>query len=88
MNTSFVATALAALVLAQPALTDTVHLYGSAPVIVVGGPSSDTEVGRDAVASDPSTWRWYVSTVLDNRSRLPFEPAAAIDASRFVKGRQ
>jgi len=90
MSTSSIVTALAALVLAQPALPDTVHLDRSAPVIVAGGPSSDTEVGRDAVASDkstsasdPSTWRWYVSKVLDNQRRLPSEPAAAIGASRF-----
>ena len=87
MNRSSIATALAALVLAQPALPARVHSDRSAKV---GSRSSDTEVGRDAVApdkstsaSDPSTWRWYVSKVLDNQRRLPSEPAAAIGASRF-----
>jgi len=79
MNRSSIATALAALVLAQPALPARVHSDRSAPV---GSRSSDTEVGRDAGASDPSTWRWYVSKVLDNQRRL-VEPEAPIGASRF-----
>ena len=79
MNRTSIAIALAALVLAQPALPDTVHLNRSAPV---GGPSSDAEVGRDAGASNSSTWRWYVSKVLDNQRKLA-EPTAAIGAPRF-----
>ena len=68
MNRSSIVTALAALILAQPALPDTDRLDRSTPI--------------DAGASDPSTWRWYVSKVQDNQRRLPSQPPA-IGASRF-----
>jgi hypothetical protein len=40
-----------------------------------------TSVGRDPVVSDPSTWRWQVSSILGNQQRPPSE-SALIEASR------
>lgn len=52
----------------------------------VGGSASlaagVTEVGRDTNVSDPSTWRWHVSSILKNQQMPPSEFAAPIGTTR------
>ena len=53
-------------------------------LMAVGGGASYatgvTEVGVDSTMSDPSTWRWHVSSILDNQKRPPSETVGAIGA--------
>jgi hypothetical protein len=59
----------------------------------VGGSASYaagiTEVGRDAGVADPSTWRWYVSSILADQQKA-ISPAivTAADAGSFDQAYQ
>jgi hypothetical protein len=47
-----------------------------------------TEVGTDASVSDPSTWRWQVSSILavqQNAGVRPISAVGAVDASAFAQ---
>jgi hypothetical protein len=58
-------------------------------LMAVGGASyaaTISSVGGEFTKSDPSTWRWQVSSILDEQKKAdqqPFEAAGAVDPAAF-----
>jgi len=56
-------------------------------LMAVGGASyAASSVGGEFPKSDPSTWRWQVSSILDEQKkadRQPLEAAGAVDPAAF-----
>jgi hypothetical protein len=58
-------------------------------VTAIGGSASYaagvTAVGRDSGSSDPATWRWHVSSILEDQQRSPVDTGVGSFDQRYQR---